>query len=209
MDLLNVLTNAMTTDSSVKAISQKAGISSAQTSQLVSSALPILLQQMTQNASSTEGAQSLLGALNQHTSTNSMAAQIADADLDDGHKILGHSLGGNANSIYGALGNQMNMQPSQVSQILGCIAPALLSGLSAATQSAYQAKPQNNVFDLSGLLGMFGGQPVQQPVQQPSLLGSLFGGGGGLLSSLFGGGQQNQNAMNGNSLLGILTSLMG
>ena len=215
MDLLNLLTNSMTTDSSVKALSKKAGISADQTSKLVSSALPILLQQMTNNASSTQGAQSLLGALNQHTNTGTMAAQIADADEEDGNKILGHILGGNATPIYGALANQMNMQPSQVSQVLGCLAPALLSGLSAATQSAVQVQPQNNGFDLSGLMSMFGAQP--QPVQQPSLLGSLFGGGGGnsggglggLLGSLLGGAPaQNQNAMNGNALLNILTALM-
>ena len=47
-------------------------------------ALPILIKYMTKNASSGDGALSLLGALSQHKNNNSMDLQLKDADEDDG-----------------------------------------------------------------------------------------------------------------------------
>ena len=64
-------------------------------------------------------------------------------------------------------------------KLLALLAPALLSGLSAASGSAAQAKPAN---DLSSLMSMFGGAAAAQQQSSPSLgsslLGSLFGLGG-------------------------------
>ena len=87
--------------------------------------------------------------------------------------------------------------------LLGLIAPALLSGLSAATNHAQQ----QNSYDMSGLLSMFGGQPQQQ---QGGLLSQLFGAPqqqqqtGGLLSQLLGGGQVQQQQSG-----GFLSQLFG
>ena len=72
MKLLDMLTNSMTSQSNVEALSEKAGSSTKQTSSLLSLALPVLIKYMTQNASSQDGAQSLANALTQHTDTSSM-----------------------------------------------------------------------------------------------------------------------------------------
>lgn len=212
MNLLNMLTNSMTTDDSVKALSKRSGADGAQLGQLISLALPLLLQGMTNNASSQGGASSLLGALGQHTSTAPMASQIQNADLNDGSAILGHIFGGNLNNVTGQLSQQTGLTNQQVSSALSSMAPGVLSGLSAAAQTA-QGQQQ---VDLSGLTQLFGGQPAQQSQSSGigNLLGSLLGGGqqsqssglGSLLGALMGGGQQQPQAsgFDGSSLLNLL-----
>ncbi|MBQ1311805.1 MAG: DUF937 domain-containing protein, partial [Blautia sp.] len=65
MDLTNVLLNGMTSKTALDSISRKTGGSQDQISGLISSALPLLMSAVTQNASTQEGASSLLGALSQ------------------------------------------------------------------------------------------------------------------------------------------------
>lgn len=215
MNLLNLLTHSMSTDESVKALSKRSGADSSALGQLISLALPLLLQGMTNNASSTGGASSLLGALGQHTSTAPMASQIQSADLSDGSAILSHIFGGNLSNVTGQLSQQTGLTGQQVSDALSSMAPGVLSGLSAATQTAQQ---QQNGFDLTDLLQMFGGQPAQQQ-SSSGFLGSLLGGGqqpqqqssglGSLLSSLFGGKPQQQSSgFDGSGLLSLLLQAM-
>ena len=138
-----------------------------------------------------------------------MALQLQNADEEDGTKILGHILGGNLGNVVGALSQQTGVQQNQVQSLLGLIAPALLSGLSAATNHAQQ----QNSYDMSGLLSLFGGQPQQQ--QTGGLLSQLLGGGqvqqqqGGFLSQLFGAKPQQQvQQIDGTALLQALLALM-
>ncbi|MBQ5950980.1 MAG: DUF937 domain-containing protein [Lachnospiraceae bacterium] len=220
MDLLSMLSGAMTSPDALGALEKKTGASQEQVTSLVNTALPCLIASMTENASTEDGARSLLGALSQHTETGTMAQQIADVDEEDGGKILNHILGDNQRGLIQTLMGQTGMTQNQVSSGLGSMAPALLSGLSAATNTASQSA-QADSFDLTDLFGMFGGaSAAQQPVQQSSnLLDSLFGGGqqaqpvqqqssGGFLSSLFGGGQQAQPVQQ-QSSGGLLSSLFG
>ena len=204
MNLLEMLFSSMNNQNSVNSMSQKTGLSASQVSKLLILALPILLRALTKNASSRDGAKSLSEALGQHTSTDNMALQLQNADEEDGTKILGHILGGNLGNVVGALSQQTGVQQNQVQSLLGLIAPALLSGLSAATNHAQQ----QNSYDMSGLLSLFGGQPQQQ--QSGGLLSQLFGAPqqqqqtGGLLSQLLGGGQVQQQQQG-----GFLSQLFG
>ncbi|MBQ3390379.1 MAG: DUF937 domain-containing protein [Firmicutes bacterium] len=225
MNLLEMLFSSMNNQNSVNTMSQKTGLSGSQITKLLILALPILLRALTKNAASRDGAKSLSDALTAHTSTDNMALQIQNADEEDGNKILGHILGGNVNNVVGALSQQTGTDQEQVKGLLGMIAPALLSGLSAATNHAQQ----QNTYDMSGLLSLFGGQQQQQsggilsqlfgaPQQQQTtggLLSQLLGGGqqqqqsGGFLSQLFGAKpQQQQNTIDGTALLQALLSMM-
>ena len=218
MNLLNVLMHSMTTDDSVKALSKRSGVEGSQLGSLISLALPLLLQGMTNNASSSSGASSLLSALGQHTSTAPMASQIQTADLGDGSAILSHIFGGNLNNVTGQLSQETGLTNQQVSNVLSSMAPGVLSGLSAATQTA---QTQQNNIDLSSLAQLFGGQPVQQTQSSGigSLFSSLLGGGqqqqqqqssgfGSLLGSLFGVKPQQQSGFDGSSLLSLLLNAM-
>lgn len=173
MNLLQLLLSTMTSTSSVNSVSQKTGISSQLVKKLIVAAIPLLIKYMTKNASSASGAQSLLGALTQHTSNRTMTQQIDDADEEDGDKIITHILGDDKNTVIKELAAETGASNEQVTRGLASIAPAILSGLSAA---ASQAKPQqSNALDLSSLLGMFGGS-TQQAASSTDLLSALLGG---------------------------------
>lgn len=173
MNLLQLLLSTMTSAGSVNSVSQKTGISSQLVKKLIVAAIPLLIKYMTKNASSASGAQSLLGALTQHTSNRTMTQQIDDADEEDGDKIITHILGDDKNTVIKELAAETGATNEQVTKGLASIAPAILSGLSAA---ASQAKPQQSTaLDLSSLLGMFGGSQ-QQAASSTDLLSALLGG---------------------------------
>lgn len=195
MNLVEMLTKTMTSKSSVEALSKKAGTSEKQTSSLISSALPMLISYMTQNALSSDGAASLANALTQHTDTSSMVQQFANADSADGNAIISHILGNDSASVVSDLAQQSGCDESQVTSLLGNMAPGLLSGLSAATTSA-QSSQQSSGFDFSSLMSAFGGG--QEEEEQTSS-------GGGFLSSLFGGGSSGSS----NDGSGLISSLLG
>jgi len=161
MNLLSLLLGSMTTQSSVDSLSDKSGASASLIRKLLPLAIPILLKYLTSNASNQQGAQSLLGALTQHTNTNTIDLQIKDADADDGSKILKHILGGSYGTVMASLAKQTGLTEKQVTTILANLAPALLSGVSAAN-TQQQTQPASG---LSGLMGIFGGA-AQQPEAQ-------------------------------------------
>ena len=171
MNLLSLLLGSMMTQSSVNNLSGKTGTSQSAIMRLLPLAIPILIKYLTKNAQSQQGALSLLGALTQHKNTNSMELQLADADADDGNKILNHILGGNYGSVMNQLAGQSGMSEDQVSSVLANIAPALLSGVSAANTQQQSA----GAGSLGSLMSMFGGaaQPQQTaPAQGMELDGS-------------------------------------
>ena len=221
MNLLNILLKSMLSDGSISALAKKTGISSAKLTKLIPLAIPLLLKFMTKNASTESGALSLLGALSQHTNTKSMPEQLDEADEADGEKIIGHILGNETDNAVISLAQETGMSDEEVTRALGGLAPALLSGLSAATTSA--AKPAANKvdlsdgLDLSDVMAMLGGGSSSQS-SSAGLLGSLLGGGSSaqsssasLLGSLLGGAApvQQQPAATSNPLGSLLGSLLG
>lgn len=217
MNLLNLLLKSLLTDSSVSALAKKTGLNSGMLKKLIPLAVPLLIKFMTNNASSQAGAQSLLGALTQHTNKRTLAEQIDDADTEDGGKIIGHIFGNQSDAAISSLAQQSGMSNQDVSSALAGLAPALMSGLSAATTSA-SAAPKVDLsdgLDLSDLMGMFGGAQAQTQSSSSGLLSGLLGGGaggfgGGLLGSLLGGSAtqaDNDSAVNGTQLLSLLSAL--
>lgn len=216
MDLLSMLMSSMTSNSSVEALSKKSGGSSKAIKTLLLMAIPLIIRYMTKNAKeSQQGATSLLGALQQHTSTQPVTNQISNADAADGAAILGHVFGNDYNSVVQNLASQSGLTQTQASSVLQNLAPALMSGLSAATSSV-STQSQNSGFnlsdglDLSDIAALMGGGQKPQQSSATSLLSSLMGGSqkpqqssglSGMLGSLLGGGQQQSSSLLG-SLLG-------
>ncbi len=202
----------MITDDSVASLAKKTGGSKSQMTKLLVLALPLIIKALTKNASSQSGASSLLGALTQHNNTNTIASQIANANQQDGSAILGHIFGNNMSSVTNGLAQQTGLTGTQVNTGLSSLAPAVLSGLSAATNAT---SGNSGAVDLTSLLNTFAGQQTQQNTTT-SLLSSLMGGGqtqqqssGGLLSSLFGGGQTQQQQSSALNPVSLLSSMMG
>jgi len=224
MNLLQLLTGTLTTNDSVDSVSKKTGVSNAAIKKLLFMAVPLLISYLTKNASKKEGAQSLLGALMQHTSTATVSQQIKNADSDDGAKIIAHILGKDQNTIVNSLASDANLTTAQVNSVLNNIAPAILNSLSTVNSAAMQKPAANKVdlsdgIDLSDIAGLLGGASVTNTQANPAagLIGSLLGGSSqqtqqapavsNLLGSLLGGNNSAQKA-DGTELLGLLTQFM-
>ena len=220
MNLLQLLLGTLTSQSSVKTVSKKTGANSNLTSKLLLVAIPLLIKYLTSNAKKQGGAQSLLNALGQHTNTNTMTQQLETADENDGAKIIQHILGKDQTKVVNSLASETGMTNNQVSQTLNTIAPALLSGLSAATSSANNKKSSgvdlSDGIDMSDLVGLFGGAGGSAA---SGLLGSLLGGStqqsgglGDVLGGLLGGSTQTTTKKSSNTgadLSGLLGALLG
>ena len=129
MNLLGLLLKAMTAKAALQQIAKKTGLSEKQIKRLIMIATPLLIKYMTQNASSGDGASSLLGALMQHTSKKEMDQQLKEADETDGKKIIGHIFGKKEPEVTQSLSAQSGLTAEQVNQILAIMAPAILEHL--------------------------------------------------------------------------------
>ncbi|MCB0445450.1 MAG: DUF937 domain-containing protein [Gelidibacter sp.] len=181
------------------------------TQDVLTMALPVLMSAMKRNASTPEGAQGLLGAINSKHDGSILdnlgglfSGGVDSNVLDDGSKILGHVLGGKQQNVENALSAKSGMDAGSISQILKVAAPILMGVLGS------QAK-QQNVNSPSGLDGLLGGLlKGNSPQHEQSFLESILdadgdgsviddvagmvlggnkkkGGLGGLLGGLFGG----------------------
>lgn len=194
--LLSSLLGSMTSDSSVSSLSHKTGLSSAAINALVQAALPLLLRSLTQNASSSSGLSSLIGALGQHTSKKSIEEQIGEADVEDGEKIVGHIFGSNTSDVLSQLSKETGIEKEKVNELLGSMAPAMMSTLSAATAAGKDSKA--DVGSLGSIVGGLAGgnaasavSAVKETAKEAakekaketasSGLGSIIGGLGGIL----------------------------
>lgn len=203
-NLLQVLMNSFTQQTSLDATSKKTGIKGVSILTILSYALPLIMKYMTKNASSQSGAQSLLGALTQHTSTKAMPEQIAAADTNDGAAIIRHIFGDNEASAVNEIATKANVPAADVSSVLSSIAPTLLSSISAAATAGSQAQAQQKKgVDLSDGLDVSDLAAIFQSTQAGSGLG-------GILGTLLGGTtQQSATAKDdGTALLSSLLSLM-
>ena len=173
MDLLSLLLGGLTSSNSVKATSKKTGLSSQLTTKLLIAAIPLLIKYMAQNASKKDGAQSLVNALTQHQTTAKVPAQIKNADIVDGAKIIGHIFGNDQANVVTNLAQETGASTTEVNSLLSAIAPALLGSLATATSSANKKTAgQGNLadgLDFSDGMGILGGSCSN------SMIGSLLG----------------------------------
>jgi hypothetical protein len=230
MNLLNVLGNVMGNDASLDALSEKTGATKEESTSLLTNALPVLLQKLTSNSSSNEGAQSLFNALGAHKEEGAISEQIKNVDEEDGKKIVKHILGEDSDNVIQSLTASTGMSSDKVNQGLSSIAPALMSILSSAVGSGNSSN-QGGGIDLGNVLSLFGGnsnsgsgldfgsllggaaQPQQQTQQSSgggflSFLGNLFGGKKKEEEPVQTLSQNDNSGTDGTQLLSILTSLL-
>ncbi|NNE77692.1 MAG: DUF937 domain-containing protein [Pricia sp.] len=193
----------------IKGVADQTGHSTDQTGSVLSMALPVLMGAMKKNATSTEGAQGLMNALqNKHDGSildnlgGLFGGGVDQSVMDDGAGILGHVLGGKRTQVEHALSAKSGMDASSIATILKVAAPILLGYLG-------KQKREKNVTDPSGIENLLGGlmgggksAHKQQSLIESFLdsdgdgsilddvasmaLGGKKGGVGGLLGGLFG-----------------------
>ncbi|NND50956.1 MAG: DUF937 domain-containing protein [Flavobacteriaceae bacterium] len=194
----------------ISGVSNQSGQSQDKTSNLLTMALPVLMQAMKRNASTPQGAEGLLGALNsKHDGSildnigDLFGGGVSGEVMEDGGKILGHVLGGNQPNVERTLSSKSGIDAGSVSQILKVTAPILMGVLG-------KQKQQQQVNDPSGLDGLLGGMiKGNSPQQEQSFLESILDadGDGSVIDDvagmvLGGGGQKKRSGLG--SILGGL-----
>lgn len=141
------------------------GLDKNSTSAALSTALPLILGAMKNNASSAQGSEQLLRALdNSRHSNGSMLDNLGsilgggsiDQDvMDDGGKILGHLFGGQESNAANTLSKSSGIDAGSAMNLLKVAAPFIMSYL-AKQKSQKNVSDQGGLGDLLG--GMLGGQ---------------------------------------------------
>ncbi|GAA4812275.1 DUF937 domain-containing protein [Litoribaculum gwangyangense] len=180
------------------------------TQDVLTMALPVLMQAMKRNAATPQGAEGLMSALsNKHDGSilddlgGLFGGGVDSNVLEDGSKILGHVLAGKQSQVENTLGAKAGMDADSVAQILKVAAPILMGILGKQTRQQNVSNPSGIESLLGGLIG--GSSPKNEQSFLESILdadgdGSVIddvagmvlggnkkkGGLGGLLGGLFG-----------------------
>ncbi len=181
MDLISQFTDSSTLSS----LGAAAGTSNSdQVSSLLSSALPMLLQAMTNNSQSKKGASSLAKALDDHAAdkVTSVSDSVKNADAEDGSKIISKIFGSKTDAIEDFLASKTNLSKSQVDKILSKAAPVVMSLVGSEKNSSGTESD-----GISSLISSFAGGNFNLGEAASLLSGSESSGGiSSLLGKLFG-----------------------
>jgi hypothetical protein len=161
MDFMNLLKNQLHDTGVLDELGRSIGADSTQVSKLAQLGVPAILEGLTRNAQTREGADALAVALDQHRddAVGDLRGFFQQVDTTDGAKILDHVFAERNPRVQGNLAVKTGLDAGQVSNVLGKLAPLVLGAL------GNHKKEQN--LDADGISGLL-----------PSL-GGLFGQGGG------------------------------
>jgi hypothetical protein len=126
------------------------------TGSLLTMALPVLMKAMERNASTPQGAEGLMGAINRHDGGildnlgDFFKGGVDESATRDGGKILGHVLGDRQQGVQQVLSQKSGIDMASVGNILKVAAPILMGVLGKQSR-------QQNVSSSSGLGGLLGG----------------------------------------------------
>lgn len=196
----------------INGASQQLGQGKQQTQSALSTALPLILGAMKNNASTSDGAAGLLKALGDNRHSGGILDNLGsilggggiDQDvLDDGAGILGHVFGGKEQNVAQAVSKSSGIDLNSAMNILKIAGPLVMGYLGKQTR-------QNNVSDQGGLGDLLGGMLGGSGQQEQSLVNRLLDadGDGSIIDDvagmlLSGGGKKKSG------LAGLLGGLFG
>lgn len=159
MDLMQFITSQLSNPETLKMLGNSVQAKPAQVKQVTQLGIPALLQAMNRNASTPQGAESLMKALDRHQNdpVDDVQGFLKNLDTDDANKMLQHIFAGKTNQVQNNLAQKTGMDTSQISGLLVQLAPLLMGALA-------QQKSQQNVAptDLAGLLSGLTAQTTKQ-----------------------------------------------
>lgn len=162
----------------IQGVAGQTGQPTDKTSSVLSMALPVLMGAMKRNTSTSQGAEGLMGALNNKHDGSILdnlgglfSGGVDDNVMQDGAGILKHVLGGSQNNVTSAISQKSGMDTGSVMQILQIAAPIIMGFLGKKTRQ----QNMSNSNEIGGLLGGLLGGGSAAP-QQQSLIESLLDG---------------------------------
>ena len=128
MDLAKLAGTLLSSDS-LNGLSDLTGASGSDITNVLSTALPLLLNGATEQAKNTDTAEGFSLALSQHAKddTSDLGSFLSKVDLEDGAKILTHLLGSGKDSTMKKVSKEAGVSQNKTVAILSAIAPLLLS----------------------------------------------------------------------------------
>lgn len=155
------LLNQLITKDTIAQLAKSTKADEGQVESLLTSALPVLMQNMANNASTKEGKDSLAKALSQHaaqTNTTNVTTLLKQADTNDGEKILGHLLGGSKNDITDALAAKSGLSNKNTLMLLATLAPVLMGLVGNEKEKSAKKDDGLDLGDLISVMGGLGGK---------------------------------------------------
>lgn len=141
----------------ISGIAGQTGQDENKTSNILTMALPVLMQAMKQNAATPQGADGLLSALNKKHDDGILdnlggffGGGVDSNIIEDGGKILGHVLGGKQQHVEQAISQKSGIDAGAIGQILKIATPILMSYLGKQSK-------QQNVNSSGGVESLLGG----------------------------------------------------
>ena len=158
----------------INGVSKQFNLEEGTSQKAISTAMPLILGAMKNNASSPEGAQGLLGALmGKHDGSildklgDVMGGNAVDDDvLQDGEGILGHVFQGKQENVAMAVSKSSGIDMGQAMNILKVAGPFIMGYLGKQTR-------QEGVQDANGIGDLLGGMLGNGHQEQQSLINKL------------------------------------
>ena len=201
---LNSLMSTLLSGDSIANLSQLSGASQKNVKDVLSSALPSILEGAVGQANDENTVEGFANALLSHAKddTSDVASFMSNVDLEDGGKIIGHLLGNNKEATTQEAATRAGLSVGKTGIILALLAPMLMSLLGQQTQQTQQAQQVQQTQ-----------QPLTLQQNQQQSAASLLGGGSGLgslFSGLLGGGASSSASSSsaGGGLGSILMNLL-
>ncbi|MBQ8917144.1 MAG: DUF937 domain-containing protein [Oscillospiraceae bacterium] len=170
------LLNQLITKDTIAQLAKSTKADEGQVESLLTSALPVLMQNMANNASTKEGKDSLAKALSQHaaqTNTTNVTTLLKQADTNDGEKILGHLLGGSKNDITDALAAKSGLSNKNTLMLLATLAPVLMGLVGNEKEKSAKKDDGLDLGDLISVMGGLGGKKKSGGIDLLDLAGDL------------------------------------
>ncbi|HNV10788.1 MAG TPA: DUF937 domain-containing protein [Propionibacteriaceae bacterium] len=161
-------------------LADQLGTDPATLTQAAGPAITSILGGLTQNAQTADGEQSLFGALANHSSSalGDSTVNLADIDVAEGQKIVGHVFGEQADGVIQTLGAGTGAGSGLVQKLLPILAPIVLGYLAKNLAGGKYGDLVGSVLGGGGSSGAGGGFG--------DLIGSVLGGNSGAGSNVLG-----------------------
>ncbi|WP_055437302.1 DUF937 domain-containing protein [Lacinutrix algicola] len=150
----------------ISGVAGSTGNDSSKTSSVLTMALPVLMKAMQRNATTPEGAEGLMGAIQgKHNGSildnlgGLFGGGVDDEVKNDGDKILNHVLGAKKEGVEKIIGEKSGLDASSVANILKVAAPILMGVLGKQAQQQ-NVSSSNGIGDLLG--GLLGGNSADK-----------------------------------------------
>ena len=148
-------------------LSGSLGVDQGQVEQVVSGAMPLLVNALARNASDDRGASQLAGALDRdHDGSvlDNLAGFLGNTSNGDSG-VLRHVLGNRQSTVEQGLSRMSGLEPSQVSQVLSLLGPVVLGAVSKLRQ--------DRNLDAGGLQQLLGRESEAVQQRDPESMGIL------------------------------------